>query len=205
MKVVLVLNGTPPSAGLLRTFAAEARLFAADGGALACRAAGLCPEMLVGDFDSVAVDMLPSDWVSVKDGDENFTDFEKLLRRLPEEMSSLVILGGLGRRMDHAWNNFVVAAGVREDMPVYFAGEEETVHRVTRLCPLHLPLEPGVPVSLLPMGIVRGVSTTGFCWDVAVAVLGPGAGISQSNEAVGPVTLRVSEGVLFVWTGTRVA
>lgn len=200
MKIAVVLNGAVPSAHLLRRVAEEAEVYAADGGAKACLAASVQPVMVVGDLDSQDKKALPGDWVCVKDEDQNFTDFEKVLRRVPEEMTSLVILGGLGGRLDHAWNNLVIAAGVSHILPVCFFGDHEMVWRVTPGCPLSLELERGALVSLLPMGDVSGVTTEGLRWELQDAHLGPGKGLAQSNQTEGPTRISVTSGSLYLWT-----
>lgn len=200
MRIAVVLNGEACSPARLRAVAASARVFAADGGARACRAAGVRPERVVGDFDSLEVGGLPGDWVCVEDADQNFTDFEKVLRRLPAGMTSLTVLGGLGGRLDHAWNNRVAAAGLPAALPVCFAGERETLWRITPACPFAGELEAGGLVSLLPMGAVEGVTASGLRWGLSEASLGPGLGIAQSNRVEGPVRVSVRSGVLYLWT-----
>lgn len=174
-------------------------MFAADGGAKACLEASVRPACVVGDFDSQPRASLPPDWNGVEDRDQHFTDFEKVLRRMPEEMTSLTVLGGLGGRMDHAWNNLVLAAGVYEACEVCFLGDREILWRVTPACPLHVDVGTRRVLSLLPMGETGGVSSEGLRWELKNAALGPGNGLAQSNEAEGKITVRVARGVLFVW------
>ncbi len=201
MNVTVVLNGEPPSPERLRRAAEKSQVYAADGGAKACRTASVRPVLVVGDFDSQNRVDLPGDWVCLADTDQNFTDFEKVLRRLPEDMTSLTVLGGLGGRLDHVWNNLTLAAGVCESVRVCFAGERERLWRVTAGCPLSLDLASGALVSLLPLGAVSGVCSRGLRWELRGGALGPGRGLAQSNVADGPVDITVGSGVLFVWSG----
>ncbi|MCC5843236.1 MAG: thiamine diphosphokinase [Verrucomicrobia bacterium] len=200
MKVAVVLNGDPPSPERLRRAAADAAVYAADGGAKACLAASVRPVRVVGDFDSQERSALPEDWECVVDADQNFTDFEKVLRRLPREMTSLTVLGGLGGRLDHTWSTLTAAAGLRDTLRVCFAGERETLWRVTPGCPLTVDLVPGALVSLLPVGAVSGVCSRGLRWALRDADLGPGAGLAQSNVADGPVEITLRSGALYVWS-----
>ncbi len=198
MKVTVVLNGEPPSPNRLRHLAQGTAVYAADGGAKACVAASVCPERIVGDLDSLTGISVPADWVCEEDTDQNFTDFEKVLRRLPEAMSSLKILGGLGERLDHTWNNLLLAAALPETLPVCFAGERETLWRITPACPCTQVLDEGATVSLLPAGPVHGVCTEGLFWNLDQAALGPGLGLAQSNRCTGPLKVSVTSGILFL-------
>ena len=54
MRVLVVANGEPPSGDLLHRLAARADLVvAADGGAIVALNAGITPDAVVGDLDSV--------------------------------------------------------------------------------------------------------------------------------------------------------
>jgi len=205
MNVTVVLNGEPPSPERLRRAAEESAVYAADGGAKACRTASVRPAAVVGDFDSQDRAELPGEWDCVADTDQNFTDFEKVLRRLPEDMTSLTVLGGLGGRLDHVWNNLTLAAGLRETLRVCFAGERETLWRVTPGCPWSLDLASGALVSLLPLGAVSGVCSRGLRWELRGGALGAGKGLAQSNVAEGPVEIALRSGVLYLWSGSAAA
>lgn len=197
MKIAVVLNGEPPSADLLRAIQDGCPVYAGDGGALACLAAGVTPVLTVGDFDSLKGTALPPDWRCIRDEDQNSTDFEKILRRLPREMSALAVLGGLGGRLDHTWNNLILASALREDMRVCFLSDRETVWRITPQCPLALELPPGGTVSLLPVGRAGGIDSEGLEWELNQTDLGPGAGLSQSNRSTGRVKVSLLSGVLY--------
>jgi thiamine pyrophosphokinase len=197
MHAAVVLNGKPPSSEFLRRVTEGSAVYAADGGALACLAAAVRPLKVVGDFDSLGGAPLPEDWVCELDSDQNTTDFEKVLSRLPEPLTSLTVLGGLGGRLDHTWNNLVIAAGLPEALKVCFLSEDESLWRVTRVCPLRLDVQSGSTVSLLPMGMVKGVCTEGLRWELEQGTLGPGEGLAQSNVALGTLAVSVQEGCLF--------
>lgn len=200
MKITVVLNGEPPCPEHLRQASEDSELYAADGGAAPCLAASVRPCAVVGDFDSQEITALPGDWNCIVDTDQNFTDFEKVLRRVPEEMSSLTVLGGLGGRLDHVWNNLMIAAALSPSLPVCFVGEREVLWRVTPLRPLSLQCVHGALISLLPLGPTAGVSTCGLRWELRAAALGGDQGLAQSNVAEGPVEISLRSGILYVWS-----
>lgn len=197
---VAVLNGDPPSAGLLTAWAEMHPVYAADGGAAACLAAGVRPEWVVGDGDSVDAGTLPSDWVVLKDTDQEHTDFEKLIARLPDTVKRLVVFGGMGHRFDHVWNNLLLSAALPPAMCVQWVCADARLWRVTPDCAFRQELPADTTLSLLPVGDVCGVNACGLEWPLENATLGAGGQICQSNQVRGAqVEVSVAAGVLFVW------
>lgn len=199
MNAVLVLNGDPPDPGRLRELAARWPVYAADGGALACSAAGVRPELVAGDFDSVDPDSLPETWTLRRTPDQALTDFEKLLRCLPGEVDDLTVLGGLGKRLDHLITNLLAAAALPAGVAVRFEDRGQELIRVTPKRPLEFAPRAEIPLSLLPIAAATGVTTTGLRWNLDDADMGPGVGLGQSNRVVGPVRVGIRGGTLFVW------
>lgn len=199
MKAVLVLNGEPPALSRLKNLADQYPVYAADGGAAVCRTAGVRPEWVVGDFDSQSPERLPSDWKILKYPEQDRTDFQKLLGSLPDNLSELFILGGLGKRLDHLITNLLIASEISDRMAIVFEAEGQRVYRVTRACPFRKNLAKGTTISLLPLENVQSVNTVGLKWDLHNAVMGAGLQLGQSNEVEGPVEITVQVGVLFVW------
>jgi len=203
MRAALVLNGTAPDPALLRQVAGEMKVYAADGGATACLAAGVEPEFVLGDFDSVDPESLPGHWRIVREADQNLTDFEKLLRHLPPGLEEILILGGLGGRLDHQLSNLIVAGGFAEIRKICFYGNEEMLCRVTPRCDFVREFPQNTLLSLLALSPVHGVHATGLKWPLGNAGLGPGLGLGQSNRTEGPVHIRVQKGALWVYTAFR--
>ena len=200
---VLVLGGEAPEAELLCRVAQSSRVYAADGGAHACLRAGIRPEFVLGDGDSLDPKKLPEDWEFRFREDQYLTDFEKVLAELDGSAQRITVLGGLGGRLDHTWNNLLIAAQVDESVSLSFEDGVCRLYRVTSKTPLQL-LASQTTVSLLPIGKVNGVTTSGLIWNLEDGALGTGAGISQSNRttAEGPLQVSVTEGVLYVWVET---
>lgn len=205
-RVVVLLNGTSPSRDLLRTQSSLAPVYAADGGAVICMEADVRPVLVTGDFDSVPPDRLPPDWPVRVVEDQDRTDFQKVLASLPPDTREVVILGGMGGRIDHQWTNLILASGLPSSWRVSFVSDTVTLLRATPDCPQALSLPSGTCVSLLPLGTAAGVSTAGLRWNLADATLGCGSEISQSNRTEGASqTVSVGKGVVFVWAETAMA
>jgi thiamine pyrophosphokinase len=83
---------------------------AADGGIAACQQAGIEPDYLVGDMDSVASDMLLSkNTKKIYNPDQETTDMQKVLnfaRGLAAD--ELIVVNAFGGRADHTFANYLI-------------------------------------------------------------------------------------------------
>ncbi|WP_102110434.1 thiamine diphosphokinase [Oceaniglobus roseus] len=186
--ILLVGGGAATPADLATVRDLATTVVAADGGADSALAAGLRPDWVIGDLDSIsgaARAALPPERV-IHDPDQETTDFEKCLARI--EAPLVLALGFTGRRVDHelaAFNTLVREAPGR----ILLIGAED-------IC-LHLPaalaldLAPGTRVSLFPFAPVTGRSE-GLEWPIDGLTFAPGGRIGTSNRATGPVRLETA-------------
>ncbi len=185
--VTLVGGGAVTPAQLARALAIAPELVAADGGAAHALAAGHMPRAVVGDLDSLPQDVarqIPADRLH-RIAEQDSTDFDKALRSIAAPL--VIAVGMLGARLDHELAALNVLAR-RPDRACLLLGAED--------CALHLPpafdldLAAGTRVSLFPMAPVRGTSE-GLRWPIAGIDFAPGDVIGTSNEATGPLRLRM--------------
>lgn len=185
--VTLVGSGHVGNEDLTYALRLAPRLVAADGGAGVALAAGLMPEAVIGDLDSLAQAdraALPRDIVH-HNGDQDTTDFEKALASI--SAPAIVAVGFTGARLDHTLAVFS-ALLAHSSTPCVVLGETELVFHLTGST--ILPVAPGDRVSLYPMRPVTGRST-GLRWPIDGLRLAPGGRIATSNEAIGPVQIDV--------------
>ena len=205
--VLITLAGHAPSAGLLQWRAEEAEIcIAVDGGWLAHRHAGVEPDLILGDLDSCGdlqeIEKIFPRSVIERRPDQNQTDFEKALgwlehRGLP---SRLVILGGLGKRTDHCLSNLMITARVDPSVEIIFDDEHEWVRRITPACPLVLSGRADTPISLLPIGEVGEVNSSGLHWELSDTDFSWDKLISQSNRcSKDEVMVSCQSGVLYAF------
>lgn len=168
-------------------------LIAADGGAAHVLAVGLVPDLVVGDFDSLApgdrarlealgVELL----VAAPDKDES--DMELcLLSALERGATHITIVGALGlARPEHGLANLLLLADPRLDgVDVEIAGRGSRIWRIgTPDGPAEAVIEgdAGDFVSLFPLETaVEGVTTVGLRFPLAdeTLPLGPSRGLSN--------------------------
>lgn len=192
--ITLVGGANVPDALLLDTVARAPVLVAADSGADRALAAGLMPRAVIGDLDSLSAAgraALPAGAVH-HIPEQDSTDFDKALRNIAAPV--VLGVGFLGDRLDHQ----LAVLHVLVKYPgraVVLLDEGWAVF----LCPpvLSLPAEAGQVVSLFPLAPVTGTSA-GLRWPIDGITLDPMQRVGTSNEATGPVTLRVDAPRLIV-------
>jgi thiamine pyrophosphokinase len=183
--VCMVGGGVVAPEDMRAALALAPEVVAADGGAAASLAAGVMPEAVIGDFDSLDAATrarIPADRLHHVPEQES-TDFDKALRAVAAPL--VIGLGFLGARLDHQLAAFTTLAA-RPDRACLLMGPEEIVV----LLPPDLSVETamGDRVSIYPLLPVTGRSE-GLEWPINGLSLAPDGRIGTSNRATGPVRL----------------
>ncbi|WP_435229168.1 thiamine diphosphokinase [Pseudopelagicola sp. nBUS_20] len=186
--ITLVGAGQVNEHDITRCLDMAPRLVASDGGASHCVALNLIPEAVIGDMDSVDLDVLaavPAERVH-KIEDQDTTDFQKALHLISAPY--ILGVGFSGGRLDHQLACFNSLVRNSEKRCVLL-GDTDIVF----LAPpsLRLPLDQGTRVSMFPMGEVEAKSD-GLKWPVDGLMFAPDGQIGTSNEATGVVHLQMS-------------
>jgi thiamine pyrophosphokinase len=198
---LLVIGGAAPPAELLRACAREADLVvAADSGLDHARAAGITPDLAVGDMDSLSdpalLGALPPDRVIVFPADKDETDTEIGVRILAERgCGAVTVAGGGGGRVDHLLGVFMLFE--REPAPVRWITDRADIRLVE--AEASFPTRRGDTVSVFPLGErAADLGSEGLHWPLDGLTLRRGwAGIS--NRATGDrVRVTVGRGRLAV-------
>lgn len=184
--VTLVGGGPLGPDDLTMSLALAPALVALDSGADACLAAGLRPQAVIGDLDSLS----PAARVAFADRlhlmtEQIATDFDKGLRSISAPL--VIGVGMLGGRLDHTLAGLSTLLRYA-DRPCVLIGAETLVF----LCPPHieLTLSKGVLVSLFPL-VAGRVASSGLVWPTDGIDFAPGGRLGTSNVAAGGVvTLR---------------
>ena len=170
-------------AALLRALAETGALVVgADGGADAALKAGVVPELVIGDLDSlsdVAAWQDRSRVIGIKE--QQTTDFEKCLYSVSAPLT--VALGMTGKRFDHtlaALDAVTRHGGARRIVLV-----AETDAALALSGPVGLDLPQGARVSVHPLQPVRFARSDGLVYPLDGLMLAPGVRTGTSNEATG--------------------
>ena len=183
--ITLIGGVNPASATLSEVLSIAPNVVAADGGADHALAAGVMPEAVIGDMDSIskaARDAFEDVFHLIAEQDS--TDFDKALRNID---SPLVLgVGFSGARLDHELGSMTVLVRHAERRCILI-GEDTIV----LLCPPHITLElpMGSAVSLFPMAEV-GCESEGLRWPTNGLRFAPDVQVGTLNKVDGAVTLR---------------
>ncbi len=195
--VLVVADGEVDSEALVRLSAApdgKPMVIAADGGAARCLSAGVRPDLVVGDLDSLpsdAQEALRKLGVEVRavsvDKDESDTEL-CLLAALQHAATHITVLGALGIvRPEHSFANFLLLADPRFDgVELAIVGHGS---RTWRIGTADGPGEAGIVgtagdyVSLFALDPhVDGIHTEGLRFALQGATLPLGRPLGLSNE-----------------------
>ena len=194
---ITLLAGGPVARADLRAALDRAPcLVAADGGADRALAAGLVPEAVIGDLDSIgaAARARLSDRLHPI-AEQDTTDFDKALRSIRAPF--VVAVGALGGRLDHALA--VLNALVRQPgPPCLLLGGGDAVFAAPAGRDLALRLRRGDRLSLFPLAPVTGESR-GLRWPLGGIGFAPAGRIGTSNVVDQPdVRLRLDAAGMLV-------
>jgi thiamine pyrophosphokinase len=208
--IVFTGGAAPPpdiSRGICRKAASEGKItiVAADSGLIAAEKAGIIPDVIAGDMDSLddlaRLDRYPVQKVRRFPPDKDLLDTEIALNILWEAGSTnLVLIGGGGGRLDHLLalralfdrprcpNRWVSDT---EDIQMIESGAADTVN-------LHVPA--GTRISVLPVGPSPwSAASTGLTWPLTGLQIEPGwSGISNTAAAEN-ISITASEGRFLVF------
>lgn len=151
---------------------------AADGGADRLLRLGVMPAAVIGDFDSLSLAAraaIPTERQHPV-AEQETTDFDKALRLV--EAPFILALGFAGARLDHglaAFNTLIA----RADRRCILIGPKDICFAAPPK--LTLDLAVGEPLSLFPMGPVRGDSK-GLEWPISGLDFAPEGRIGTSNR-----------------------
>ena len=191
MNVLIVGSGTVESTEIIKELSdISDLLICADGGARYFYEAGIQPDILLGDFDSIHSEIRA---LYQNNGTEiikfpihkDYTDMELALDFAIEKGATCIyIVGAIGTRMDHTLSNIhllhkLADAGVKGviiDLNNY-------IHIVTDR--IELKRKQGFCVSLIPAtAVVEGVTTKGLAYPLKDARMVMGTGLGISNEFI---------------------
>ncbi len=188
MRTVIIANGERPTQDTVHRWLRPGdRLVCADGGARHALTLGLRPQVVVGDMDSLdepaqaQLKALGARLV-VHPAAKDETDLElALLLALQEGATELVVLGGLGGRLDQLIANVLLltlpqlegvsARIVDGRQQAFIIRGEATIHG-----------RPGDVLSLIPLGgDAQGILTEGLLYPLRDETLRPGPARGVSN------------------------
>jgi thiamine pyrophosphokinase len=199
---LVICNGEMPSskhfAKLLKN---KPFIVCADGGANKARTYGIVPDLIIGDLDSItkATRMTFTHVPTIQVSDQNSTDLEKaLMHILSQGYTSALVIGATGDRPDHTMANFSILQKYHHALTLQLFDDFCTIEIVEKK--IKFTAVPGQQISLLPMGLCQGISTSGLKYPLRNEALQLGVREGSSNEAVRTqVSISVRKGMLLLF------
>ena len=180
--LLVIVGGGRVDQDLLRDlYLTGGHLVGADGGADQIVAAGLKPEAIIGDFDSLAnVD----EWLGrtrlVRIPEQETTDFEKALYSTKAPVT--IALGMTGGRFDHTLAALDAVTRHAKERVIILVDEVDLAMALTG--PFSFEVAPRERVSVHPLLPLRFKRSVGLRYPLEGVRLAPGERTGTSNEAV---------------------
>ena len=179
--LVIVGGGTVDHDLLRDLYLTGAHLVGADGGADQIVAAGLKPEAIIGDFDSLSnVD----EWLGrtrlLRIPEQETTDFEKALYSTRAPVT--IAMGMTGKRFDHTLAALDAVTKHARDRVIILVDEADIAVALTG--PFSFEVAPRERVSVHPLLPIRFKRSIGLRYPLDGLRLAPGERTGTSNEAV---------------------
>lgn len=203
MNVLIVAGGTPPTKNLLeQEIEAAGLVIGADSGGHTLLGYGFTPDIVIGDMDSFKY--TNHEGINIlEDPDQETNDLEKALNySLRQGATRAIVLGALGKRIDHVMKNMSV-------LQQFWPRFEEIIFRDdygdTFL--VQSPYKPELPVgtiiSFFPVrNPVEEFTSTGVLYPLTNSVLEMGGQDGSSNEITDEDSIiTFKEGFLGVFVG----
>jgi thiamine pyrophosphokinase len=183
--LLVIVGGGTVDYQLMRDLAASgAHLVAADGGADEIVKAGLVPEAIIGDFDSISD---PDSWLGrtrlIRISEQETTDFEKVLYSVSAPVT--VALGMTGKRFDHTLAALDAVARYATDRIIILVDEADVAMALTGS--FSFEVDARDRVSVHPLKAIKFRRSIGLKYPLDGLRLAPGERTGTSNEAeLGP-------------------
>lgn len=195
--LVIVGGGAVDTTLLQRLHAEGAAVIAADGGADDCARAGIVPDAVIGDMDSVSdLESWSARTRVFSLSEQMTTDFEKCLYASIAPVT--LALGMTGRRLDHTLAGLHAVMRHAADRRIILVDEHDLALGVAGS--LALTVGAGARVSVYPLGRTEFASSQGLDYPLDGLVMQQGRMIGTSNRAVADrVTMTVADGPQDPW------
>ena len=184
---------------------ADDYLVSVDRGLTYCLEAGLRPDLLVGDFDSVEPELLQRPDIAdvprqTFPAQKDSSDLDLALNALCEmTFDEVYVVGVSGGRTDHLLINWQLTLQRSWPFALVYIDASVSARVLHGAGEVSVDVEPGTIVSLVSLKDAEGVSTLGLYYALCDATLTAGSSLGLSNIAVNAtVTVVIESGVVLV-------
>lgn len=202
MRAFIYTGGTVNAANITERPAEGDLVIAADSGWNNAKALGVTPDLLLGDFDSLGKQNLPSGpEIYQVPAEKDLTDTQLAVEMaLSRGATELVIIGGLSGRLDHTLSNLAILEHLNEKKVYAVITDGQNRVRFVRNGGALIPRGAFRYLSLIAAdAVVKGVTVKGCKYPLQNAKLKNTHQYAVSNEIEGNCALvEVKKGGLYI-------
>lgn len=104
----VIISGAPESSiDYYYKYINDSYIICADSGYVKCRALGIAPDLIIGDFDSSVVPDCKCDVIHLDVRKDDTDTFSCVKHAISKGFKNIIILGGIGSRVDHTYSNIM--------------------------------------------------------------------------------------------------
>lgn len=206
MEITIVSNGDIKDINLLQSVIEDSDyIICADGAVGYLMDLNICPNLLVGDFDSITDEALA--WVKENNINvrqfptkKDMTDTELAVEfALKQNPSRIAIIGALGTRIDHSLSNIMLLYKIYE-MGIDAVIIDEINYITITGDTLKMECQTGQTISIIPIGgDAKGITLRGLEYSVTDYNIEMGSSLGISNKSVAEeIIVSVEDGILLV-------
>lgn len=180
-------------------------ILCADNGMRHAKQLGICPDEILGDFDSCSEEDLTffrqqNVKITQAPCEKDETDTELALdTAISLGATQIDLWGGIGSRMDHSLGNIhLMYKALQQNVKVTLYSDRHTIHLIDK--EIRLVGKQGDLVSLIPFTpTVKGVTTTALAYSLENGEFQMGKPYGVSNYMLGEIAdIKIAEGILIV-------
>lgn len=175
-------------------------VIAADSGLLRVLEAGYVPDIVIGDFDSVSLDMIDRETRVIHDSGQENTDCAKLLDFVESEADrNVTLICAEGDLTDHFLDT--LHSAVRSNLDVVIGLDRGHAHILKGPVSQTFSATVGKRVSFIPLETISHASLSGVQWSFEDQTLSVRGFTSISNASIEPlisVAFHDGSGYLFI-------
>ncbi|MBV6632552.1 MAG: thiamine diphosphokinase [Alphaproteobacteria bacterium] len=192
-QITTLVGGGPVDPAVLKeAVSLSGQIVGVDGGTAHLHTAGITPNTILGDMDSVPPDLMwpgtPPKEITLTDQDT--TDFEKALKHFGAGI--YLAVGFTGGRSDH----YLAVLDVMLRYPEHHVTlmDEFSISTIVPVGDTQIDLPTGTQISLMPLVPTDCLTSAGLRWPINGWSMAMGKAVSISNEvSQSPITLSFSD------------
>ncbi|RCK77743.1 MAG: thiamine pyrophosphokinase [Ignavibacteriae bacterium] len=202
MKALIIANGEIPSQKFIRRLIKGVNVvICADGGANTARKLKILPDLIIGDFDSIAKSSIKyfKGIQQIVINDQDSTDLEKAIKYCIENnISDIDIVGASGKRTDHTVGNLGCFKKFKKLANLRMIDENGILFGIDKFVRLKTSI--GEIISLIPLNRCVGVKTKNLKYKLNGETLEIGVREGTHNIATGKfVEVSLKKGDLLIY------